>query len=113
MTDEESDRVASPGQAPAPQSTSHPQPTSQPPTQPPTPPSPSPPRPELELRVSDAERQAVVDRLRQASGEGRITLPEFDERVRAAYAAATYAQLEPLTADLPRAPGGPVSLGQG
>jgi hypothetical protein len=54
-----------------------------------------------ELRVSDAERQAVVERLRRASGEGRLSLSEFDDRVKAAYAAVTYSQLDPLTADLP------------
>jgi hypothetical protein len=64
------------------------------------------------IRVSDAERQAVVDRLRRASGEGRITIPEFDERTKVAYAAATRADLEPLTADLPADPAAvPVATG--
>jgi hypothetical protein len=55
-----------------------------------------------EIRVSDADRQAIVDQLRQASAEGRIDLPEFDERSRSAYAATTRAELEHLTADLPQ-----------
>ena len=42
--------------------------------------------------------------LRDAAGEGRLTLAELDERLDAVYAAKTYADLEPLTRDLP-APG--------
>jgi hypothetical protein len=52
-------------------------------------------------RASDAEREAVVARLRHAAGEGRLTVEELAERVDAAYAAKTRAELEPLTADLP------------
>jgi hypothetical protein len=52
-------------------------------------------------RASDAEREAVVARLRHAAGEGRLTVEELDERIDAAYAASTRAELEPLTADLP------------
>jgi hypothetical protein len=55
-------------------------------------------------RASDAEREAVVARLRHAAGEGRLTVDELDERIDAAYAATTRAELEPLTADLPDAP---------
>jgi Domain of unknown function (DUF1707) len=58
---------------------------------------------ELELRVSDAEREAVAARLRQACVEGRLTLAEFSQRVEAAYAARTGVELEPLLADLPAA----------
>jgi len=53
------------------------------------------------LRASDADREAVVERLRQAHSEGRLDLTEFDERTRNAYAARTYAELAPLTSDLP------------
>jgi Domain of unknown function (DUF1707) len=42
-----------------------------------------------ELRVSDAEREATVVRLREAGGEGRLTLEELAERVEAADAART------------------------
>ena len=52
-------------------------------------------------RASDAEREAVVARLRDAAGEGRLTVEELAERVAAAYAAGTREELEPLTADLP------------
>ena len=55
------------------------------------------------LRVSDKERHDVAEVLREAAGEGRITLDELDERLEATYAARTYADLVPLTADLPGA----------
>jgi len=54
-----------------------------------------------ELRVSDAEREATVVRLREAGGEGRLTLEELAERVEAADAARTRGELDTLTADLP------------
>ena len=54
-----------------------------------------------ELRVSDAEREAVVVRLARALGEGRITVVEFDERVQTAYAARMSAELAVVTGDLP------------
>ncbi len=56
------------------------------------------------MRISDAERQEVADRLRDALGEGRLELTEFDERVQSAYQAKTYRELVPLTADLPSSP---------
>jgi hypothetical protein len=55
-----------------------------------------------DLRVSDADRERVAERLRDAAGEGRITLEELDERVERAYDARTGAELTELTADLPR-----------
>jgi hypothetical protein len=62
------------------------------------------PVPADQLRASDADRQAMVDRLRRAHDEGRLDLAEYDERVRTAYAARTYAELARLTADLPAPP---------
>ncbi|MGZ4486748.1 MAG: DUF1707 SHOCT-like domain-containing protein [Nocardioides sp.] len=53
------------------------------------------------LRVSDAERHQVAEVLREAAGEGRLDLDELDARLEAAYAARTYADLVPLTVDLP------------
>ena len=53
------------------------------------------------LRISDRDRHQVAEILRQAAGEGRIDLTELDERLEGAYAAKTYADLVPLTADLP------------
>ncbi|GIH24998.1 hypothetical protein Aph01nite_33080 [Acrocarpospora phusangensis] len=55
-----------------------------------------------DLRASDADREAVSERLRVAAGEGRITLDELDERLEAVYAARTYAELDALILDLPR-----------
>ncbi|MFD0904060.1 DUF1707 SHOCT-like domain-containing protein [Actinomadura sediminis] len=53
------------------------------------------------LRASDADRDEVADRLREALAEGRITAEEHAERIDAAYRAKTYADLEPLLGDLP------------
>ncbi|MGY2082637.1 DUF1707 domain-containing protein [Blastococcus sp. SYSU DS0539] len=53
------------------------------------------------VRVSDAEREAVVAQLQTAVGEGRIDLTEFGERAEAAYAAVTRPDLDALVADLP------------
>jgi len=62
------------------------------------------------LRVGDAERSAVAARLTEAHAEGRLTLLEFDERVRDAWAARTAAELAPLTSDLPvAAPAAPAA----
>ena len=58
------------------------------------------------VRVSDAERARVADRLLRAHGEGRLTLAEYDERVRAAHGAVVRDDLAPLTADLPGVPDG-------
>jgi uncharacterized protein DUF1707 len=52
-------------------------------------------------RASDTEREATVTRLREAAAEGRLTVEELAERIDAAYAASTQAELEPLTEDLP------------
>lgn len=60
-----------------------------------------PEKPLPELRASDADRELVVDRLRDAVAEGRIDMEEFEERLEATYASKTYAELEPLTRDLP------------
>jgi hypothetical protein len=54
-----------------------------------------------EVRVSDAERQAVVRRLERALLDGRLNVHEFDERTLAAYAARTRGELDELTEDLP------------
>jgi hypothetical protein len=53
------------------------------------------------LRISDAERHRVAGLLRDAAGDGRLDMDELDERLDAAYAAKTYGDLVPLTADLP------------
>lgn len=53
------------------------------------------------LRASDADRDAVVERLRRAAVEGRIDHAELDDRVRRALVARTYRELEATVADLP------------
>jgi Domain of unknown function (DUF1707)/Cell wall-active antibiotics response 4TMS YvqF len=56
-----------------------------------------------QLRISDAERHQVAEMLRDAAGDGRLTIDELDERIEAVYAAKTYADLVPVTVDLPGA----------
>lgn len=63
--------------------------------------------PRDEMRASDVDRERVAERLRVAHAEGRIDLAEFDERVRQAWAARTYKELDALTADLPATTGAP------
>src|ERR671914_2833317 len=53
------------------------------------------------LRASDADRDAVVDRLREAAGEGRLEPDELEQRVDGALRARTYGHLAELLADLP------------
>ena len=60
-----------------------------------------------ELRLSDAERDVAVADLAQAHSAGRLTMAEYGERVMAARAAVTRADLMPLFADLPAAAGAP------
>jgi hypothetical protein len=51
--------------------------------------------------IGDAERQLEVERLRQCTADGRLTLDEFAERVGDVYAARTFAELSRPTEDLP------------
>ena len=63
------------------------------------------------MRVSDTDREQAADVLREAAGQGRISLDELDERLESAYAAKTYADLAAVTHDLPpsaRMPAPPV-----
>ncbi len=59
---------------------------------------------ELSLRIADADRERVAERLRSAAGEGRLAPEELEERLEAAFAARTQADLAPLVADLPSEP---------
>ena len=56
------------------------------------------------IRASDQERESVVDVLRDAFTDGRLTFDEFEERTASAYAAKTWTQLQELTSDLPAQP---------
>lgn len=60
-----------------------------------------------QLRISDDDRHRVAEVLRHAAGDGRIDFDELDERLEAAYSAKTYADLVPITADLPSGVGQP------
>ncbi len=53
------------------------------------------------IRVSDAERDAAVERLSTATGDGRLTLEEFSQRMELATTARTRADLDRLVTDLP------------
>ena len=55
------------------------------------------------LRVSDAERDAVVTELGEHFQQGRLDHAEFDERVTQALAARTEGDLDGQLADLPPA----------
>ena len=53
------------------------------------------------MRASDQDREHAAEVLRRAVGDGRIGMDELDERLDAVYKAKTYAELEPITKDLP------------
>lgn len=54
-----------------------------------------------DLRVSDAEREHVVQLLQRATGTGLLDLDEFTDRVDAALAARTRGELNAVLLDLP------------
>ena len=56
------------------------------------------------LRASHADRELVVDTLKDAFVQGRLTKDEFDSRVDNVLAARTYSDLATLSADLPAMP---------
>jgi len=53
------------------------------------------------MRASDDDRWRVQSRLNDAYAEGRLSRDEWDQRATALTGAATYADLDRLTADLP------------
>ncbi|WP_162606116.1 DUF1707 SHOCT-like domain-containing protein [Jiangella aurantiaca] len=57
-----------------------------------------------DLRCSDVDRERVAEALRQAAGDGRLTLTELEERLEATFKARTYGELQPITRDLPQGP---------
>jgi hypothetical protein len=61
-------------------------------------------------RASHADREAVVAHLHDAVEAGVLDLPEFDERVRAVYAARLRDELTRVVADLPVAEPAPAAL---
>jgi hypothetical protein len=59
------------------------------------------------MRASDDDRWRVQSVLNDAYAEGRLTQQEWDQRTGALGGAATYAELDRLTADLPAVYSGP------
>ena len=59
---------------------------------------------EHEVRISDRDRNEVIDQLRAFTGDGRLTLDEFEERVEVVLTARTRSELAPALADLPPVP---------
>jgi hypothetical protein len=59
-----------------------------------------------ELRASHEDRDHVVEMLRVAAGDGRLSAEELDERVERALTARTRGELSALIADLPGAQSG-------
>src|SRR5918997_6555838 len=60
------------------------------------------PRPaDPRLRIGDAERDQVIDQLADHHAAGRLTLPEFEDRMASAGTARTGADLAVLVGDLP------------
>ncbi len=55
------------------------------------------------VRVGDADREAVAAQLREHYADGRLTLEELNERLDQAFAAKTKADLNTVMRDLPQA----------
>jgi len=65
------------------------------------------------IRVSDADREQVAERLREHYAAGRLSSDELDERLSAALSAKTFGDLRAVMADLPEpGPVGPQGWGQ-
>jgi hypothetical protein len=58
---------------------------------------------QVNVRASDADRDATVNRLREAAGDGQLTLEELTDRIEAAFDAVMRSDLVLLTRDLPGA----------
>jgi hypothetical protein len=67
-------------------------------------------QPRAELRASHSDRDRVVEVLRVAAGDGRLTAEELDQRLELALTARTLTELAVLTTDLPAAGAQPASL---
>ena len=52
-------------------------------------------------RFTEADRDKIAGRLRDAFADGRLDQPEFSSRLDQLYAVQTYGELEPLVRDLP------------
>jgi hypothetical protein len=56
------------------------------------------------MRASDADREQVIDTLKVAFTQGRLTKEELDQRAGQAFVSRTYADLAAVTADIPARP---------
>src|SRR5512142_1602346 len=56
------------------------------------------------MRVSDADRERVIDTLKAAFVQGMLAKDEFDRRVSQAFASRTCAELAAVTVGLPAEP---------
>ena len=54
-----------------------------------------------DLRASDADRERIGERLRQATAEGRLAAHELEHRLAKELRARTYGELDDVVADLP------------
>lgn len=54
-----------------------------------------------QLRVADADREQLVEELREHAGEGRLSAEELEQRIGHAYRATTRADIDAVRADLP------------
>ncbi|MDT0267056.1 DUF1707 and DUF4190 domain-containing protein [Streptomyces sp. DSM 44915] len=56
------------------------------------------------MRASDSDRERAADVLKAGFAEGRLSKTEFDDRVQRLQTTTTYAEIQPLLADLPQGP---------
>jgi hypothetical protein len=53
------------------------------------------------MLAGDADRERAVNVLKDAFTEGRLTQPEYEDRIGRAYQSRTYGELDQVTADIP------------
>jgi len=58
-------------------------------------------QPDTGVRASDAERERIAKMVSDAAGEGRLSLPEADERLERIYETTYRGELSEFVADLP------------
>jgi hypothetical protein len=63
--------------------------------------------PSVQMKASDADRDAVLSDLSEHFQAGRLTADEFEDRTGRALAARTWGELRDLLQDLPAGPAGP------
>ena len=63
--------------------------------------------PTVQMKASDADREAVLSDLSEHFQAGRLTVDEFEDRTGRALASRTWGELRDLMQDLPTGPAGP------